>query len=68
MTLYTISDITKPFAEPIKIEANSPKEAVEKAFGVKVNRNDKGNIVVYGNYESGRYGYTVKSFVYEVEK
>lgn len=68
MKEYEIIDINHLLSSPIKVQARTPREAAEKALMVKVKRNDKGSIVVYGKYESGRYGYIVKSFVYEVEE
>lgn len=61
MKKYEIHNIRKPFDFPIIVEANSPKEAVEKALNTKAKRDYEahGDIVVYGGG---------KSFVYEVQR
>ena len=49
MRLYRVENISKVFDEPVKVYAETAREAIKKAFGIENVRQDRyGNIVVYG--------------------
>ena len=49
MRLYTVVNIDKPFEMPVRVYAETAREAIKKAFGIENVRQDKyGNIVVCG--------------------
>ena len=65
---YYVDDIRKPFEEIKKIEANSPIEAVKKAFpNCKVERDytNMGEIVV-GSYIQTYNSRSYRTYVYKI--
>lgn len=68
---YNITDINKMFDEPKQIEANSPLEAVKKAFpDYKVTRDYSGKVgdIVVGRYTEQWYGRGYRTYVYKIER
>ena len=58
MKTYTVDDISRFSQDVVKVEANSPREAVKKAYPdceVERNYDNTGNIVV-GGFSETRYG------------
>ena len=68
MKTYTVDDISRFSQDVIKIEANSPLEAVKKAYpnceAVR-DYDNTGNIVVGGYFET-RYGRECRQYVYKL--
>ena len=67
---YTVDDISRFSQDVITVEANSPLEAVKKAYpDCEVSRDydNTGNIVVGGHFET-RYGRGYRQYVYKLIK
>ena len=68
MKIYTVEDIRRFSQDVIKIEANSPLEAVKKAYPdceVERDYDNTGDIVVGGYFET-RYGRGFRQYVYKL--
>ena len=68
MKTYTVDDISRFSQDVVKVEANSPLEAVKKAYpdyDVKRDYDNKGDIVVGGYFET-RYGRGFRQYVYKL--
>lgn len=66
MRLYSVENINKVFDKPIKVYAETAKEAIKKAFGIENVRQDKyGNIVVCGVCSIGEKYARVMRWVYK---
>ena len=70
MKKYFVENIHNAFERPQVIQANSPLEAVKKAYpDCKVARDttNTGDIVV-GNWFNGYHGAVYKRYVYNIER
>lgn len=68
--IYYVTDVDKWSENAKEVEANSPLEAVKKAYpqyNVKRDYNNTGRIVV-GGYIETRYGKRYRTYVYEIER
>lgn len=68
MKTYTVDDISRFSQDVITVEANSPLEAVKKAYpDCEVSRDydNTGNIVVSGYFET-RYGRGYRQDIYKL--
>ena len=68
MKTYTVDDISGFLQDVAKVEANSPLEAVKKAYPdceVERDYDNTGNIVVGGHCET-RYGRGYRQYVYKL--